>query len=120
MGVFKKGFVLGLANEITVGGWYTHFCPHSSVRKSFALTSQESGGSNPSGGTMSVYKKVITTTGAELSAKDFKRWRWLKSFDNVELVYEQHYCTIQAFFEKYPNETSVCMTCTCPRCTITC
>jgi len=62
---------------------------------------------------------TTTTTGTEMRPELMEEFGWVPNTKVVVNKYDQP-CAILAFFERYPNETSVCMTCTCPRCTTTC
>ena len=62
---------------------------------------------------------MTSTSGTEMSPEILEKMGWVKSTKYVENKYEQP-CAIIEFCRKNPNVTSVCMTCTCPRCTTTC
>ena len=79
--------------------------------------------------------KATTTTGTPMNAKVGSLFNdWAKEVGIVETIektalerleqFERrcaaHPCAIESFFQKYPDVTSVNMTCSCPKCELTC
>jgi len=62
---------------------------------------------------------TVTTTGTVMDLSNEDIVKWARQFEEANGKYNTP-CAIEAFCRDNPDVTSVCMTCTCPRCTNTC